>query len=1114
MKIKNSAGLSACILENGSVESIEAGKIRVSLRKVNSYTRSGTNLYLRIRNIPFSFIALTGPESSSQFKLENNQFFSRGSWEGLEYQCCLKLSEEKTEWEWVVTIRNLGHEAKELDLIFVQDAGLRDCQNGPVNEYYVSQYLERQVLDDVNYGKVICCRQNMRQSVGNPWLMMACSNGADSASTDGMQFFGKTFRETSIPEGLLNENLGGEYAGESSVLALQEKPFVLKPGQEHKSSFLSVFVEDHPEATSSSDLLRLGDAFSGIEDSSIVPNKMGWRNPSRNYLNTPVLLPSEELTSKELDQFFGTERRHHEWENGQLLSFFKGDHDHVVLRAKETLTDRPHGHIIQANTSLVPNESIISTNPFACGVFNSHLTQGNTNFNVLLSVFSNAFNLPSEAGQRILVEVNGNFCLLGLPSAFEMGLNHCRWIYKFGNQMFQIRSWASPDKPKVNLDFRVIKGNKVSILVSHHLDESIGWQMRPGGRAGEFSAEPGPDSLMGKNFPEGKFLLQINGKDNKAVSGQDELLRPDGKRTRTDFFVLKLENVIDFSMSFLGEVCSRTEETAFEDSDGQFAVDCQKAALNWKDLSNGLFLESDHQDVLAIREILPWYGMNALTHFLTPYGLEQFGGAAWGTRDVSQGPIDLLLNLNKSEAARKVLSLIFSNQNADGGWPQWWMFDRYQNIRANEAHGDIIYWPILALAKYIRVTEDFEVLHEVLPYYQENGVAQSEKTPLAEHLDRLIEMIISSFISGTSLVPFGGGDWNDSLQPVSEGLASRMISSWTVEMNYQAFWEWAEILERSGQSLKAKNLFKTCENIRSDFCKHLVRDSVVAGYGIMESDGTISLLLHPSDKKTGIHYSLLPMNRGIISGIFSREQAEHHQHIIEKYLKGPDGARLMDRPLKYRGGIQTIFQRAESSTFFGREIGLMYVHEHIRYAESLARTGKAEDFVRALRQAFPADYREVVFQGDIRQANCYFSSSDVAFKSRYEADERYQELIEGKWTLRGGWRVYSSGPGIFIGLVISSLLGIRLEHGNLILDPVMPPSLNGLSASLKILGYDFRIQYKIIKDGFGPSNIRLNGIEIPFKCEENPYRRGGAVISSEQLLAMIQPFGNILEIEI
>ena len=57
------------------------------------------------------------------------------------------------------------------------------------------------------------------------------------------------------------------------------------------------------------------------------------------------------------------------------------------------IADRPHGHIMQAKAGYVPDESIVSTTSFAYGVFNSHLTQGNTNFNVLLSVCSSQFNL-------------------------------------------------------------------------------------------------------------------------------------------------------------------------------------------------------------------------------------------------------------------------------------------------------------------------------------------------------------------------------------------------------------------------------------------------------------------------------------------------------------------------------------------------------------------------------------------------------------------------------------------------------------------------------------------------------------------------------------------------
>jgi cellobiose phosphorylase len=255
------------------------------------------------------------------------------------------------------------------------------------------------------------------------------------------------------------------------------------------------------------------------------------------------------------------------------------------------------------------------------------------------------------------------------------------------------------------------------------------------------------------------------------------------------------------------------------------------------------------------------------------------------------------------------------------------------------------------------------------------------------------------------------------------------------------------------------------------------------------------------------------MNRGIISEIFTKEQAHHHQDLIEQHLKGPDGARLMNRPLKYKGGIQTLFQRAESSTFFGREIGLMYVHEHIRYAEAQALTGRADAFLKALRQANPVAYRDIVPCGDIRQSNCYYSSSDVIFKNRYEADERYEEIITGKITLKGGWRIYSSGPGIYIGLIVTRLLGLRTEFGNVIIDPVIPHSLDGLSASMDFLGHSVTFNYAIKESCFGPKTISINGKPIKFTYKDNKYRRGGALIPTDQFSAMLNNQDNIIEIQ-
>jgi cellobiose phosphorylase len=1112
INIKNPSGLAFDFLDNGSVQQIVADPIRISLKPATAYSKSGANLFLRKRTKTIEFKALLGPGSNSVFQLTKDMLVAKGSWDGLEYTCTLQLSDKSLSWQWKIEVENPTAEQAELDVIYVQDIGLKPATSGLVNEYYVSQYLERMVFDDATFGSVICCRQNMKEPVGNPWLMLACKNKAIAGSTDGMQFYGKTYRETGMPEGLLAENLGGNYAGESSVVALQETPFLLSAGSHHTSIFAATYMADHPKASSIDDLTQLESLFREFEPGTRSTGLINAKVSGKNLFNTTPFLPIDNLTEAELDQYFGREKRFAETENGQLLSFFCQQNNHVVLRAKEILADRPHGHIMQAQAGFAPDEAIVSTTSFAFGVFNSHISQGNTNFNVLLSVCTSQFNQSPESGQRIFVEIDGKPYLLGVPSAFEMGLNHCRWIYKSGNHCFQVRSWTSKSAPSVNMDFKVLTGKKVKLLLTHDFDELNNWKISKGEVSHEFIAIPKTGSMIHEKFPKAQFRFLVNSTHINYSSHANELPQFGNLSTiKSPLFSLKVEETTAFSLSIIGEVNSRIRFSKIENVDQNWLSENQAAQLVWQNLSLNLALKSNQKDVTAIQEILPWYGMNALTHFLTPYGLEQFSGAAWGTRDVSQGPIDLLLTMEKYEDVKQIFKTIFSNQNTDGSWPQWWMFDSYSKIRAHDSHGDVFYWVIIALSDYIKVTGDVAILNEMVPYFNQNDGTPVELKPISEHIERLIQMIVNSFITGTALVPFGGGDWNDSLQPVSKELAERMISSWTVEMNYQAFRQYSQVYEKT-DATKAKELKDICERIKSDFNKYLVKDGIVAGYGLVEDDKSISVLLHPTDTKTGIRYSILPMNRGIISEIFTKEQAESHQSIINKYMKGPDGARLMDHPLKYKGGIQSIFQRAESSTFFGREIGLMYIHEHIRYAESQARIGNAEAFVKAIRQAIPVAYREVVPSGDIRQANCYYSSSDVTFKSRYEADERYDEINTGTLTLKGGWRVYSSGPGIYVSMIVSRLLGLRVEFGNVILDPVIPKSMDELAASLDFMGHKLTFNYKLKESNFSPKSISVNGKTVSFLHQENKYRQGGAVIPMDQFLSLLNRPENMVEV--
>jgi cellobiose phosphorylase len=165
---------------------------------------------------------------------------------------------------------------------------------------------------------------------------------------------------------------------------------------------------------------------------------------------------------------------------------------------------------------------------------------------------------------------------------------------------------------------------------------------------------------------------------------------------------------------------------------------------------------------------------------------------------------------------------------------------------------------------------------------------------------------------------------------------------------------------------------------------------------------------------------------------------------MRTHLRFPDGVRLMDRPLAYHGGPQVLFQRAESAAFFGREIGLMYTHAHLRYTQAMALLGDGEELWECLLLANPIAVTERLPRASLRQRNTYFSSSDAAFRDRYQASAEWTRVREGAIEVDGGWRIYSSGPGLYVNVLIAHALGVRRHFGAPVRKPCLPAPLAGL----------------------------------------------------------------------
>jgi CRISPR-associated protein Csx3 len=335
-----------------------------------------------------------------------------------------------------------------------------------------------------------------------------------------------------------------------------------------------------------------------------------------------------------------------------------------------------------------------------------------------------------------------------------------------------------------------------------------------------------------------------------------------------------------------------------------------------------------------------------------------------------------------------------------------------------------------------------------------------------------------------------------------------------VTLHVQALTALARALRSIGRTDHAVPLETWAEEVKQDFRRLLVRDDVLTGYALFEERGAVRYLLHPSDATTGVRYSSLAMIHAILEDMLTPNQVAEHLRLIDSHLSGPDGVRLFDRPLPYHGGRQRLFQRAETATFFGREIGLMYMHAHLRYAQALAHVGDARRFFHALCQAVPIGIRSIVPSATLRQANCYYSSSDAAFEDRYQASEEYERVANGTIPLDGGWRVYSSGAGIALGLIVRHLLGLSSEATAVSIDPVIPPELDGLRVQTALLDLPIEVHYRVRGGGCGVTAIAVNGEALPYTTRANPHRRGAALVANSALLPRLSAKGNVVAIDL
>lgn len=1091
--LSSPSGLAVALTPAGDVRAIRApGELLVNQYVPGPHDVATGGLHLRRRTADgVTSMPLVGARSGAAHTVGEGVARWDGTGLGARWTVHLVLDPERTAWVWRVDLAPVPGEVPAgatYDVAVLQDLSLAPEAAAQSSEPYVSQYVAHRLERDERFGRVVLSRQTMTGAPALPLALAALAEGAVAAGTDAFDLVTPHARSGQVPAFLTGEPWPDRVRQHEMATAglLSGTTDLAEPWTLHA---VARFWPDVRGAMTRvlADLPALADdlvARASAVAAATTPARPG--TDERSLLATAPVLAGDPLTDDALLALGDGARYPERDASGALLSYFTPAGAHVVRGEKDLLLDRPHGHVLLSGDALAPDRPTLSTTVFAHGVVGSHTVLGNTSFDRFAGVHRNHLNLLRSNGVRVLVRRDGRWQLLGQPSAFLLDVGEARWLYRWADAEIEVRTVAAADRAVLLTEVR--SSADVDVLVTTDVDLGAGsWIAEPAdGTALAFRADPG--TAVAEHHDALTYVLAASA---GAGLGGDAPLFADGADRGTSVVTVRATEARLLRVAVAADLArgaTAAPDAAAAVADGLDAA--THAAAHRRTLAaltrDVRIAEGSRLAELSV--LLPWWAHDARVHFLVPHGLEQYSGAAWGTRDVCQGPFELLVAAGRFDAARDVLLRVLSRQGVDGTFPQWFMFDDYAEVLQEHAHGDVVVWPLFALGQYLRATGDLGVLDAVVPF------RDGADAPVLAHLDALIEHQATHRVPGTALPAYGEGDWDDTLQPARPEMREHMTSTWTSALTFQALTLVAEQLhDAPGAPARALGgrMATMAGELLADVRRHLLPDGVATGFATVEG-GVVTPVIHPRDSSTGLTYRLIAMTRPIIAELFDADQADRHEALVREHLHFPDGVRLTNKPARFADGEVESFLRAEQAAFFGREVGLMYVHAHVRWVEALASLGRAAVGDELLRLS-PIGMRDRVPSALPRQRTCYTSSSDATFPDRYTAAAGFDGLRTGDVPTADGWRVYSSGPGIYIRQVLHGLLGLDERADVLVVDPALAPEDDGLTVDVVLAGRSRRVVYRV-DPAADRVEVRADGVILPADETPRRYRAAGAVL--------------------
>ncbi len=451
-------------------------------------------------------------------------------------------------------------------------------------------------------------------------------------------------------------------------------------------------------------------------------------------------------------------------------------------------------------------------------------------------------------------------------------------------------------------------------------------------------------------------------------------------------------------------------------------------------------------------------------------GYYQSGGAT-GFRDQLQDTLGLK-NISTEFMKNQIIKAA-SHQFIEGDVEHWWHEETKMGIRTR--FSDDLLWLVYLTCEYIEATGDESFLDTIVEYRLGETLKEGEdekydvhviskqKGSLFEHCIKALEKVE---LGENGLPKIGSGDWNDGFSTV--GNQGKGTSVWLGFFLYAILEKWIPLCEkREGETAKKKweeykeKLKRVLNTVGWDgrWYKRAYTD---------EGDALGSI------ENEECRIDSISQSWATISGAGDNDKKYISLESLENHLVDKENGiiKLLDPPFD-KGKIEPGYIKAYMPGV--RENGGQYTHAAIWVILAETILGLGDKAIEYYRMITPVEHARTKDAAKKYKVEPYVLPGDV-----YGA---------GNLTGRGGWTWYTGSSSWYYKVGIENILGLKIEKGNLKIEPCIPKDWKEYSMRYRHKGTIYNIKVKNPNGkNIGISKMLINGKEAENKqirLEEN-----------------------------